>query len=226
MDDSQGLKSPEKKVEDSPMFKSPLENDSDSDWKDLWPYENVAPAAADYEDIIYYSVSSSSDHEDGKEDLYYLFGSYLINQYDEFGNKINVGKILTDAMLEDEGVDEVLKKYVPAEDIPSEEIPVEKTSVEKMVSLKFMFDDENEDDKMPEKLENEMGSSMKCDCAYNYHRLVHLVLLCEFVFSVMRMLADLFTKALSEDMFKYLVKRLGMRCLTPEELEVLANAFA
>ncbi|GJY73386.1 retrovirus-related pol polyprotein from transposon TNT 1-94 [Tanacetum coccineum] len=39
-------------------------------------------------------------------------------------------------------------------------------------------------------------------------------------------LADLFTKALSEDMFKYLVKRLGMRCLTPEELEVLANAFA
>ncbi|GJR50614.1 retrovirus-related pol polyprotein from transposon TNT 1-94 [Tanacetum coccineum] len=36
-------------------------------------------------------------------------------------------------------------------------------------------------------------------------------------------LADLFTKALSEDRFKYLVRRLGMRCLTPEELEVLAN---
>ncbi|GJZ62894.1 retrovirus-related pol polyprotein from transposon TNT 1-94 [Tanacetum coccineum] len=35
-------------------------------------------------------------------------------------------------------------------------------------------------------------------------------------------LADLFTKALSEYMFKYLVKRLGMRCLTPDELEVLA----
>nr|GEW01867.1 RNA-directed DNA polymerase, eukaryota [Tanacetum cinerariifolium] len=32
-------------------------------------------------------------------------------------------------------------------------------------------------------------------------------------------LADLFTKALSEDRFKYLVRRLGMRCLTPEELE-------
>ncbi|GJV24821.1 retrovirus-related pol polyprotein from transposon TNT 1-94 [Tanacetum coccineum] len=31
--------------------------------------------------------------------------------------------------------------------------------------------------------------------------------------------ADLFTKALSEDRFKYLVKRLGMRCLTPDELE-------
>ncbi|GJV95095.1 retrovirus-related pol polyprotein from transposon TNT 1-94 [Tanacetum coccineum] len=36
-------------------------------------------------------------------------------------------------------------------------------------------------------------------------------------------LADLFTKALPEDRFKYLVRRLGMRCLTPAELEVLAN---
>nr|GFB20791.1 retrovirus-related Pol polyprotein from transposon TNT 1-94 [Tanacetum cinerariifolium] len=36
-------------------------------------------------------------------------------------------------------------------------------------------------------------------------------------------LADLFTKALSEDRFKYLVRRLGMRCLTPEELKVLAD---
>ncbi|GJT73121.1 hypothetical protein Tco_1032407 [Tanacetum coccineum] len=35
-------------------------------------------------------------------------------------------------------------------------------------------------------------------------------------------LADLFTKALSEDRFKYLVRRIGMRCLTPDELEVLA----
>ncbi|GKE86418.1 hypothetical protein Tco_1560160 [Tanacetum coccineum] len=39
-------------------------------------------------------------------------------------------------------------------------------------------------------------------------------------------LAGLFTKALSEDRFKYLVRRLGMRSLTPEELEVLANEFA
>ncbi|GKD59518.1 hypothetical protein Tco_1297027 [Tanacetum coccineum] len=35
-------------------------------------------------------------------------------------------------------------------------------------------------------------------------------------------LDDLFTKALSENMFKYLVRRLGMSCLTPDELEVLA----
>nr|GEX56768.1 hypothetical protein [Tanacetum cinerariifolium] len=39
-------------------------------------------------------------------------------------------------------------------------------------------------------------------------------------------LADMFTKALPEERFKYLIKRLGMRCLTPEELEVLANESA
>ncbi|GJY82135.1 retrovirus-related pol polyprotein from transposon TNT 1-94 [Tanacetum coccineum] len=36
-------------------------------------------------------------------------------------------------------------------------------------------------------------------------------------------LADLFTKALSEDRFKYLIRRLGMRCLTLEELEVISG---
>nr|GFA45228.1 hypothetical protein [Tanacetum cinerariifolium] len=39
-------------------------------------------------------------------------------------------------------------------------------------------------------------------------------------------LADLFTKALPKERFKYLVRRLGMRCLTPDELEVLANEYA
>nr|GFC11606.1 retrovirus-related Pol polyprotein from transposon TNT 1-94 [Tanacetum cinerariifolium] len=36
-------------------------------------------------------------------------------------------------------------------------------------------------------------------------------------------LADLFTKALSVERFQYLVRQLGMRCLTPAELEALAN---
>ncbi|GJV88002.1 hypothetical protein Tco_1531940 [Tanacetum coccineum] len=36
-------------------------------------------------------------------------------------------------------------------------------------------------------------------------------------------LTDLFTKALSQDRFQYLVRRINMRCLTPDELEVLAN---
>nr|GEV77691.1 copia protein [Tanacetum cinerariifolium] len=39
-------------------------------------------------------------------------------------------------------------------------------------------------------------------------------------------LADIFTKALPKDRFKYLVRRIGMRCLTPAELEVLAKESA
>ncbi|GJX57823.1 hypothetical protein Tco_0287720 [Tanacetum coccineum] len=39
-------------------------------------------------------------------------------------------------------------------------------------------------------------------------------------------LADMFTKALSQSRFEYLVKRLGMICLTPAELEVLAKETA
>nr|GEU52541.1 retrovirus-related Pol polyprotein from transposon TNT 1-94 [Tanacetum cinerariifolium] len=39
-------------------------------------------------------------------------------------------------------------------------------------------------------------------------------------------LAELFTKALPQDRFAYLVRQLGMRCLTPTELEVLANKSA
>nr|GEX87240.1 retrovirus-related Pol polyprotein from transposon TNT 1-94 [Tanacetum cinerariifolium] len=39
-------------------------------------------------------------------------------------------------------------------------------------------------------------------------------------------LADMFTKALPEHRFKYLVRRIGMRCLTPAKLEDLAKEFA
>nr|GEX58338.1 hypothetical protein [Tanacetum cinerariifolium] len=39
-------------------------------------------------------------------------------------------------------------------------------------------------------------------------------------------LADMFTKALPEDRFKYLDRLIGMRCLTPVELEVLAKESA
>nr|GEW30011.1 retrotransposon protein, putative, unclassified [Tanacetum cinerariifolium] len=39
-------------------------------------------------------------------------------------------------------------------------------------------------------------------------------------------LADLFTKALPEERFNYLVRQLGIRCLTPAELEALANKSA
>nr|GEZ25132.1 retrovirus-related Pol polyprotein from transposon TNT 1-94 [Tanacetum cinerariifolium] len=39
-------------------------------------------------------------------------------------------------------------------------------------------------------------------------------------------LADMFTKALPEDRFKYLVRPIGMRCLTLAELEVLTKESA
>nr|GEZ46408.1 copia protein [Tanacetum cinerariifolium] len=39
-------------------------------------------------------------------------------------------------------------------------------------------------------------------------------------------LADLFTKAIPVERFKYLVRRVGMRCLTPAELEARANESA
>nr|GFA41027.1 retrovirus-related Pol polyprotein from transposon TNT 1-94 [Tanacetum cinerariifolium] len=39
-------------------------------------------------------------------------------------------------------------------------------------------------------------------------------------------LADLFTKALHVERFQYLVRRHGMSCLTPAELEALANEYA
>nr|GEX97332.1 retrovirus-related Pol polyprotein from transposon TNT 1-94 [Tanacetum cinerariifolium] len=39
-------------------------------------------------------------------------------------------------------------------------------------------------------------------------------------------LADLFNKSLPVERFKYLVRRLGMRCLTPAKLEALANESA
>nr|GEV78403.1 copia protein [Tanacetum cinerariifolium] len=39
-------------------------------------------------------------------------------------------------------------------------------------------------------------------------------------------LADMFIKALPEDWFKYLVRRIGMRCLTTAELDVLAKESA
>nr|GFC88790.1 hypothetical protein [Tanacetum cinerariifolium] len=47
-----------------------------------------------------------------------------------------------------------------------------------------------------------------------------------FLVGMKYQLADLFTKALPGERFQYLVRRLGMRCLTPAELEALANESA
>ncbi|GJS76926.1 hypothetical protein Tco_0726807 [Tanacetum coccineum] len=64
---------------------------------------------------------------------------------------------------------------------------------------------------------------------FRYHFIkeqVEKVMVELFFVGIEYQLADLFTKALSEDRFKYLVRQLGMRCLTPKELEVLANESA
>nr|GEY00348.1 hypothetical protein [Tanacetum cinerariifolium] len=59
------------------------------------------------------------------------------------------------------------------------------------------------------------------DYGFNYNK---IPLYCDS--QTENQLADMFTKALSEDRFKYLVRRIGMRCLTLAELEVLAKESA
>nr|GEY86911.1 retrovirus-related Pol polyprotein from transposon TNT 1-94 [Tanacetum cinerariifolium] len=46
---------------------------------------------------------------------------------------------------------------------------------------------------------------------------------CKSTSGRIQFLADMFNKALLEDRFKFLVRRIGMRCLTPAELEVLGR---
>ncbi|GJS95049.1 hypothetical protein Tco_0802017 [Tanacetum coccineum] len=59
-----------------------------------------------------------------------------------------------------------------------------------------------------------------------YHK--EKMLLCKQLYFVRTeyQLANMFTKALPEDRFHYLVRRIGMRCLTPAKLEVLTNESA
>ncbi|GJS72171.1 retrovirus-related pol polyprotein from transposon TNT 1-94 [Tanacetum coccineum] len=59
-----------------------------------------------------------------------------------------------------------------------------------------------------------------------YHSMVEKGIVELFFVKTEYQLAELFTKALPEDRFKYLARRLSMRCLAPEELEVLANESA
>ncbi|GKF55839.1 hypothetical protein Tco_0166179 [Tanacetum coccineum] len=47
-----------------------------------------------------------------------------------------------------------------------------------------------------------------------------------YFFRIEYQLADMFTKALPQDRFEYLVRRISMRCLTRAEPEVLANETA
>ncbi|GJY95682.1 retrovirus-related pol polyprotein from transposon TNT 1-94, partial [Tanacetum coccineum] len=67
------------------------------------------------------------------------------------------------------------------------------------------------------------------DYGFNYNKIPLLENWYNFIVAFVRtkyQLVDMFTKALPEDRFQYLVRRIGMRCLTPTELEVLANESA
>ncbi|GJR01886.1 retrovirus-related pol polyprotein from transposon TNT 1-94 [Tanacetum coccineum] len=70
---------------------------------------------------------------------------------------------------------------------------------------------------MSQRNRNELAMSLQRQSTWRY---LQVVLKTEY------QLADMFTKALPEDRFKYLVRRIGMRCLTPAELEVLTNESA
>ncbi|GKF36409.1 hypothetical protein Tco_0113167 [Tanacetum coccineum] len=47
-----------------------------------------------------------------------------------------------------------------------------------------------------------------------------------YIFGTEYQLANLFTKALSKERFEYLVHKIGMRCMTPTELERLAKLYS
>ncbi|GKA71193.1 retrovirus-related pol polyprotein from transposon TNT 1-94 [Tanacetum coccineum] len=63
--------------------------------------------------------------------------------------------------------------------------------------------------------------ALSASCAQVEHGIIEL-----YFVRTEYQLADIFTKALPKDRLQYLVKQIGMRCLTPAELEVLANESA
>ncbi|GJZ91846.1 retrovirus-related pol polyprotein from transposon TNT 1-94 [Tanacetum coccineum] len=75
-----------------------------------------------------------------------------------------------------------------------------------------------------DKLVNWMSKKQDCIAIHQQRQSTWRYL--QVVLKTKYQLANMFTKALPEDRFQYLVRRIGMRCLTPAELEVLANESA
>nr|GFB41383.1 retrotransposon protein, putative, unclassified [Tanacetum cinerariifolium] len=71
-----------------------------------------------------------------------------------------------------------------------------------------------------EKHLKEVGIAISCN-PVQHSRTKHIDVRCHFIKEKVEK-ADLFTKALPLERFEYLVRRLGMRCLTSAELEALA----
>nr|GFC67833.1 retrovirus-related Pol polyprotein from transposon TNT 1-94 [Tanacetum cinerariifolium] len=85
---------------------------------------------------------------------------------------------------------------------------------------------------------SESKSTSDCSNGCSKHMIGDLKLLINFIWKFMGtvrfgndhvatdyQLADIFTKALPTDRFNYLVRRLGMRSLSPKELERLAKSL-
>ncbi|GJW32909.1 hypothetical protein Tco_0052941 [Tanacetum coccineum] len=92
--------------------------------------------------------------------------------------------------------------------------------------------------KIPLYCDSQSAIAISCNPVQHSHT-KHIVVRCHFIKEQVErgiiklyfvrtkyQLADMFTKDLSQERFEYLVRRLGMRCLTPAELKVLANESA
>ncbi|GJU04020.1 MAK10-like protein [Tanacetum coccineum] len=70
-----------------------------------------------------------------------------------------------------------------------------------------------------DKLVSWMSKKQNCTAMSSAEAEYGVGVICTFCAQTEYQLADMFTKALPEERFQYLVRRIGMRCLTPAELE-------
>ncbi|GJV52712.1 hypothetical protein Tco_1448453 [Tanacetum coccineum] len=77
-----------------------------------------------------------------------------------------------------------------------------------------------------DKLVSWMSKKQNCTAMSSAEAEYGVGVICTFCAQTEYQLADMFTKALPEERFQYLVRRIGMRCLTPAELEVLTKESA
>ncbi|GKA67116.1 hypothetical protein Tco_0766924 [Tanacetum coccineum] len=66
-----------------------------------------------------------------------------------------------------------------------------------------------------EKLVNWISKKAKTVLQISSAEAEYVAFICKVVLKTEYQLADMFTKALPEERFQYLVRRIGMRCLTP-----------
>nr|GEU59627.1 hypothetical protein [Tanacetum cinerariifolium] len=92
--------------------------------------------------------------------------------------------------------------------------------------------------KIPLYCDSQSAIAISCNCVHHFHtkhihtryhftkEQVKIGIIELYFVRTKYQLADMFSKAIPEDSFKYLVRRIGMRCLTLAELDVLENETA